>query len=169
MSENLDQRFAPPQAQVADLATDEAVLAGRGGRLLAAIVDGLLIAAVVWVAGKVPALQFLTQTAPEANGLTSNPLSLLFGFCVFLLIQSGLLLTRGQTVGKALLKMRIVRTDGSKPEAWRLLGLRYGIGFLANLNVYVSGIYGLVDCLLIFRESRQCLHDSIADTKVIQL
>ena len=78
-------------------------------------------------------------------------------------------MTRGQTVGKMLFKLRIVRTDGSQPDAWRLLGLRYGVGMLTNLNPIVAMVYGLLDCLLIFRESRKCLHDSIADTQVIKL
>ena len=43
-----DQRFAPPQAHVQDIATGEPVLAGRGARLLAAIIDGLIAGAAVW-------------------------------------------------------------------------------------------------------------------------
>ena len=50
-----------------------------------------------------------------------------------------------------------------------LLGLRYGVGMLMNVSAGLSMIYGLVDSLLIFRESRKCLHDSIADTRVIKL
>ena len=66
-------------------------------------------------------------------------------------------------------KLRIERSDGSKPDAWRLLGLRYGIGYLAAVNWVAVTVYSLVDSLLIFRDSRKCLHDSIADTRVIQL
>jgi hypothetical protein len=55
------------------------------------------------------------------------------------------------------------------PDAWRLLGLRYGVGYLMNLNLVATCIYSLVDALLVFRESRQCLHDTIADTRVIKL
>jgi uncharacterized RDD family membrane protein YckC len=29
-------------------------------------------------------------------------------------------------------------------------------------------LYGLIDSLLIFRESRRCLHDNIADTIVVK-
>jgi uncharacterized RDD family membrane protein YckC len=170
MSDTLDPRFAPPQAHVADLATDEIVLAERGTRLLAAIVDGLIVGGAVWAVGQIPAVGAIFKDSVEAGSMTSfNPLSMLLGFGLFLIIQAWPLLTRGQTVGKILFKLRIVRSDGSKPEAWRLLGLRYGIGFLMNLNVISSMIYGLLDCLLIFRASRKCLHDSIADTQVIKL
>lgn len=172
MSDTADQRFAPPQAHVADLAPGEQVLAGRGTRFMAAVVDGLVVAGVIWGAFMIPLLQPLAeiQAAAALKGVWHwNPLSLLFGFVGFLLVQGWPLLTRGQTIGKILFKLRIVRTDGSRPEAWRLLGLRYGIGIALNMNVVASMIYGLVDSLLIFRESRKCLHDSIADTQVIKL
>jgi len=53
-------------------------------------------------------------------------------------------------------------------SAFRILGLRYGIGYLANLVPVVGALFGLIDCLLIFRQSRRCLHDQIADTIVIR-
>lgn len=170
MSDTIDQRFAPPQAHVADLASTETVLAGRGTRLLAAVVDGLIVAGALMALGLIPALQPVFQSRQGTEAYTSlSPLAAALGFAVFLLIQGWPLLTRGQTLGKMLFKLRIVRSDGAKPDAWRLLGLRYGIGIVLNMNVMASMVYGLVDCLLIFRESRKCLHDSIADTKVIKL
>ncbi|MEO6281355.1 RDD family protein [Roseateles sp.] len=172
MSDVADQRFAPPQAQVADLAPEGAVLAERGTRFLAAVVDGLIGAGVVWVAFQIPALERLVQaqTAATLKSMWSpTPLSLAVGLLAFLVIQGWPLVTRGQTLGKILFKLRIVRSDGSKPGAWRLLGLRYGVGMLAGVNPIVAGVYGLVDSLLIFRESRKCLHDTIADTQVIKL
>jgi len=172
MSDVADPRFAPPQAHVADLPPEEAVLAERGTRFLAAVVDGLIGAAVVWAVFQIPALQPLVQAQTEATTrsmLSPTLLSLGVGVPVFLLLQGWPLLTRAQTIGKILFKLRIVRSDGSRPEAWRLLGLRYGVGMLTNLNPVSSMIYGLVDSLLVFRESRKCLHDSIADTKVIKL
>ncbi len=172
MSDAADQRFAPPQADVADIASDEVVLAGRGIRFWAAVVDGILVACVIWIVFMIPALRTLLdeQEKAAAGSLWHwNPLSLIVGLLVFLAVQGWPLVTRGQTVAKMMFKLRIERTDGSKPEAWRLLGLRYGVGILMNVNAIVSMIYGLVDSLLIFRESRQCLHDSIAGTRVIKL
>lgn len=173
MSETEDQRFAPPQAHVEDLAPDGPVPAGRGERFLAVLVDTLLAFAGGWAISQIPVLGTMVQAQQKdaaAAGLWAlNPLSLLIGVPVFLLIQAWPLLTRGQTVGKMLLKIRIVRPDGSKPDAWRLLGLRYGIGLLTGVTAGVAMIYGLVDSLLIFRESRKCLHDTIADTQVIKL
>lgn len=172
MTTTEDQRFAPPQAHVEDIAPDEPVLAGRGMRLLAAIIDGLIGGAALWAAFMLPGLSSIAsahQRTAEQGFWAFNGWSLLLGVPIFLLIQGWPLLTRGQTLGKILFKMRIVRTDGSKVDPFRLLGLRYGIGILTGVVTGVSMIYGLIDSLLIFRGSRQCLHDTIADTKVIQL
>ena len=172
MSEAEDQRFAPPQAHVADVATGEVVLANRGTRFVAALVDGIIVACVIWAVLMIPVLRPIVeaqQKASVAGFWTVNLLSVGVGVVGFLLVQGWPLLTRGQTLGKMLFKLRIVRTDGSSVDPVRLLGLRYGIGILMNINVGISMIWGLVDSLLIFRESRRCLHDSIADTQVIKL
>ncbi|KQW46291.1 MULTISPECIES: RDD family protein [unclassified Roseateles] len=172
MSDVADQRFAPPQAHVADLAPDEAVLAGRGTRFIAALVDGVIAAAVLWGVLMIPVLKPIADadTQAAADGIWSiMPGSFALGVVVFLLVQGWPLVTRGQTLGKMLFKLRIVRSDGSRPEAWRLLGLRYGVGLLMSISVGVVMIYSLIDSLLIFRTSRKCLHDSIADTQVIKL
>ncbi|MFG6458938.1 RDD family protein [Roseateles sp. BYS96W] len=172
MSDAVDARFAPPQAHVEDLATGEQVLAGRGERLIAVIVDSLIGGGVGWVIGLIPGIQQLFQAQTDAvskNIWSLTPWSLAVGAVVFLALQGWPLLTRGQTIGKIIMKLRIVRPDGSRPDAFRLLGLRYGIGMLFNLNVVVVMVYGLVDSLLVFRSSRKCLHDTIADTQVIKL
>ncbi len=170
MTDSTDQRFAPPEAQVADIPSSEVELAGRGTRLLAVIVDGLIAWCAIVVAGLLPGIGSLIKPATASTSWTTlNVSSLVVGFGIFLLIQGWPLITRGQTIAKILFKIKIVRTDGSKPDALRLLGLRYGVGYVLNMNLVASGVFSLIDCLLIFRDSRQCLHDSIADTKVIKL
>jgi uncharacterized RDD family membrane protein YckC len=57
-----------------------------------------------------------------------------------------------------------VRVDGSPVSLGRLILLR-------NVVVWVLSLipmFGIVDVLFIFGESRQCLHDRIADTIVIK-
>lgn len=169
MSNMMDERFAAPQAQVADIVKEEGALAGRWMRLLAAVLDGLIVGGGVWLLSMIPAVGAIFEARQANAGLTTfNPYSALIGGGLFLVIQSWLLLSRGQTVGKMICGLRIVRSDGGKPDPFRLLGLRYGIGFLMNTNLVLSTVYGLLDALLIFRQSRQCLHDTLADTKVIK-
>jgi len=172
MSNAADQRFAPPQAHVEDFASGVQELAGRSTRLLAALVDGLIAAAVVWALFMAPGIGpvlMAREAAAQGSIWNWNLLTQFVGVLVFLALQGWPLLTRGQTLGKMLFKLRIVRSDGSKPDAWRLLGLRYGVGMLLNGSAGVAMIWSLIDSLLIFRASRKCLHDSIADTQVIKL
>jgi uncharacterized RDD family membrane protein YckC len=72
--------------------------------------------------------------------------------------------TWGQSLGKRLLKIKVVRLSGQPMELWRILILR-------NLVVHVvsqaCGIVALVDALLIFGEDQRCIHDHLADSKVV--
>jgi uncharacterized RDD family membrane protein YckC len=68
-----------------------------------------------------------------------------------------------------LLGIKIVHTDGSKIPLARILGLRWlPIAVLGFLPYFVGQIIPVIDVLFIFRESRKCLHDEIADTIVIK-
>jgi uncharacterized RDD family membrane protein YckC len=60
-----------------------------------------------------------------------------------------------------------VRSDGSPASFGRIVGLRYLPTSLITLIPVVGMFYALLDCLLIFRRSRRCLHDNIADTIVV--
>jgi uncharacterized RDD family membrane protein YckC len=91
----------------------------------------------------------------------------LSGFALFVLIQGYPLATTGQTWGKRLLRLRIVDLEGNKPEFWRMIGLRYGVGQLVMLMPIFSLIYALADCLFIFRSDKRCVHDHIAGTRVV--
>ena len=162
-----DNRFAPPQAHVEDVAdTASGALAGRGTRLVATLLDGLigglafglvaLVTPLTWAPGPgVSVTRFMIT-----NGVV--------GIVLFMVLHSYLLATRGQTIGKALLKVRIVRRDGSPASFGRIIGLRYLPTTVITLIPLFGGLYALVDSLLIFRESRRCLHDNIADTIVVK-
>lgn len=164
MTESVDTRFAPPAAHVEDVAVEGgAVLATRGARFWAALLDGVLVGGIGLALSKLPLLSFMAKPGDI------RIMAVLVGYVIFLVVQGWWLVQRGQTIGKRLLGLRIVREDGSAADAWRLLGLRYGTGMLLSIITLVGGIYGIVDALLIFRESRKCLHDTIADTKVIKV
>jgi uncharacterized RDD family membrane protein YckC len=70
----------------------------------------------------------------------------------------------GQTIGKKLLGIKVVRSDGSKASLGRIFWLRN----VVNTVLGFIPLYGIVDLLLIFGEARQCVHDKIADTIVIK-
>ncbi|WP_431286317.1 RDD family protein [Roseateles chitinivorans] len=171
MSVSAEDRFAPPVAHVADVAGPDTgeVLAGRGMRLLAVLIDGAIQATALKVLSLIPAIAAIQGNANDASFLAWTPGAMLLGLALFFAIQTWPLLGRGQTLGKMICRLRIVRSDGGKPDALRLLGLRYALGSLTAVNLGLAFLFGLVDSLLIFRDSRKCLHDTIADTKVIKL
>ncbi len=75
----------------------------------------------------------------------------------------------GQTIGKRMVGIRIVRGDGSRATLGRLLLLRIiGPGALEMIPI-LGYIFGLVNTLLIFSDRRKCVHDHMADTLVIDV
>ena len=108
---------------------------------------------------------------PEAGpgpGVGALALQVVIGFALFGAINGYLLATQGQTVGKKLLGIRVVRSDGSRASLARLIGLRYVLSWVIVIVPVVGVIYALLDSLMIFRESRKCLHDNLADTIVVK-
>jgi len=162
-------RYAPPQATVSDVAmsADGPQLASRGRRLGAVILDSIILGVL-----GVGILSLLGRSpfSPPASGMVGFVAgNFVVGVIVFLAVNGYLLVKRGQTVAKSLLGLRIVRPDGEAVTAGRILGLRYGVGYLIGMVPFLGGIYGLIDALLIFRDTRRCLHDNIADTIVIRV
>lgn len=166
-----DNPYAAPAAPVADSAPRQLELAGRGMRLGAVIVDGLVYGvatmpmtmAVLFVAGMANLKD--TRNLGIAAGIAGGVGLLLFlgaivGNCV-------LLHRNGQTIAKKLLGIRVVRRDGSRCGLARIFFARFlPVTFLGFIP-FVGGLVSLVDALLIFRDDRRCLHDEIADTIVV--
>ena len=141
-------------------------LATRGSRFAAAVVDVIIIMALLWLVSR-----FTPWNPFDTRGrslMTADLAGSAGGFALFMLTQGYLLVQRGQTIGKALLKIRIVRRDGARVSATRLIGLRYGVGSLLNVVPAVGQVFGVIDALFIFGSSRRCLHDHIADTQVVK-
>ncbi len=77
-----------------------------------------------------------------------------------------LLTTRGQTLGKKWLGIRIVTfPDGQKPGFVKAFLLR---SFVNGIIGQVVPFYGIIDPCFIFREDNRCVHDLLADTTVIE-
>lgn len=164
-----EQRFAPPLAEVADVAamSPAGALASRNSRLGAAIIDVVIaLAAFGLIAFLTPFNIF--RPDPSQGLLLPMARNTVLGFVVFLIVHGYLLATRGQTVGKMLMKIRIVRSDGTRASFARLVGLRFLLNSFLALIPIVGTIYALVDVLFIFRSERRCIHDLIADTRVVQ-
>ena len=157
--------YSAPEAVVADPVLDLR-LGGRGERLGAAFIDGIISIVLV-----LPAMFFMGVFAYAMRGedppLWLNLGSSAVGFLIFVLVQGYPLKQWGQTWGKRLLKLKIVDLAGNKPEFWRMIGLRYGVGQVVMLLPFISFFYALVDALFIFRADKRCVHDHIAGTRVV--
>lgn len=165
-----DARYAPPQAHVDDVdaTVDGPVLATRWQRFCALLIDGALAFAAFWVAGKLVPWD-VWAVDPDMTMWTPAPImNIVVSMLAFLLVHGYLLVKRGQTIGKYALGIRITRPDGSLASVGRVLGLRYLLGYATTILPLLGQVYGLVDCLTIFRSNRRCLHDVIADTIVVK-
>jgi len=74
----------------------------------------------------------------------------------------GFWLWRGQTPGKMLLNIKVVRTDGSKVTFGTAL-LRY-LGYIVSISVVFIGFIWIA-----FDSRRQGFHDKIAETYVVRI
>jgi uncharacterized RDD family membrane protein YckC len=124
------------------------VLATRGTRLLAAIVD-TAAALVVYL----------------VSIFLSEPILLFVGIIGLAIYQIYLLTTLGQSIGKKLMNVKIVRCDTGENG-----GFMTNVGLRMVLNSIIGFIpfYALVDVLFIFRQDQRCIHDMIAGTKVVE-
>ena len=169
--------YAPPTATVADVSDHAGTytrLAERGTRLGAFIIDGLLmlvlflLLAPAMLAGMVLAGLGGTADATIPSIFVWVEVHPIVGLLVFFAVNGYWLHTRGQSVGKRLLKIRIVRSTGERATLSRIIFARYLPTQAVGMVPVIGMLYPLIDILFIFGDSRQCLHDRIADTIVIK-
>lgn len=161
--------YAPPRAAVRDIAdpAEMNVPADRGTRFGAAMLDGIIFAAMVYLPMMIGAIIVPGQSDPESAG--TSIVMATFGLAgIGLVVWSWLTIKyvrrNGQSIAKKLLGIRVVRTDGTPVSLGRLFWLRNALNGLISIVPF----YGVVDVLFIFGESRQCLHDKLADTIVVK-
>jgi uncharacterized RDD family membrane protein YckC len=143
-------------------------LAGRLVRFLAAILDGIIAGMMIYL----PALIVLAATGGfEQSGdqfdpdLLTLPIALgVIGAIAWAWITILLVARYGQTMGKRLLEIRVVRSDGSQASLGRIFWLRN----VVNALLGIIPLYSIIDHLFIFGQRRQCIHDLIADTIVVK-
>jgi uncharacterized RDD family membrane protein YckC len=162
--------YAPPQAAVRDIVDPAAttVLAERGTRLGASILDGVIFAGLVYVPflvfGAIGAAASTSDNDAASAGVIGLGFVLaLVGFVIWSWFTIRSMMRNGQSIAKKMVGIKVVRRDGSAVSFGRLFWLRNGLVWAMGL----IPLFSFVDSLFIFGESRQCLHDKIADTIVI--
>lgn len=161
--------FASPRAEipspVESMDFTNYALASPWKRFVGAMVDNLLFFPVFFVMIPVEiALGNVDSPDGELSAATWAVGALAGG--ALLVAQTLLIMQRGQSIGKILVKTRIVKMDGALP------GFMYGV-FLRSWVPYVigsfCGLFSIVDALMVFASDRRTLHDQIASTQVIDL
>jgi uncharacterized RDD family membrane protein YckC len=162
---NTENPYAPPRAKVSDVAdsSDELEPAGRGIRLGAALLDGLIAVGLVYVPLIMGGLfsGWGTGVPPHISPIAG--LLAFAGAVVWIWFTILYVARNGQTIAKKWLGIKVVRSDGSKASLGRIFWLRNVVNGLLG----IIPLYGLIDALVIFSDSRQCIHDKIADTIVV--
>ena len=134
-------------------------LASPWARLAAVIIDVLIYIAVV-----IPSAAIGFFVVGEEFGAT---VFAVVAFIVVFIIQMVLLGSRGQTIGKIAMKVRIVDSATGMHPGWaRIVLLRTVVNGILTGIPFVGGIYWLVDSLFIFRADHRTIHDMIAGTRV---
>ena len=118
----------------------------------------------------------------QKSNLTSNIVSVTLYIGYFVVFAT---LNKGQTLGKKLLKIKVVNKDGEKPSIWNMLlrslfiynivSALFSIIFV-NTFTYIYTIVGYVEFFVIivsffmvtYKKDGRGLHDMIAGTNVIE-
>jgi uncharacterized RDD family membrane protein YckC len=152
-------------------------LASRGERLAAYLFEVALALPFGLVSGVLGYRLGLAYARhlPLAPSLVFAPALTAVCLTALMIVQLYWLATRGQTLGKRWMKIRIVRLDGTDAGFVRAVLWR---GFL-NMGVYLTLLlvfgrvlayaYLLADFLFIFGAKKSCIHDLIAGTKVVRV
>ena len=164
-------------------------LADRGRRLGARLIDWaiqavLAIPGLILLGTEVIKLILLASQGQEPDFENLDlprvilGISVLLGAALILLVvQAWLLSTRGQSLGKMAVGIRVVRfADSGKAgfvHAWLLREFVMSIiavflSVIPILGVLLQPAFQLTDICFIFRDDRRCLHDLLAGTKVVK-
>ncbi|WBB93038.1 RDD family protein [Verrucosispora sp. WMMC514] len=166
-------------------------LANFGDRLLAYLIDtaiatGVLIVffvpvfVIIWLG----LVATVSQTNPDGTLVEPDSVTVFTNLVLpMLLLQAGLfvlmlaiywlyhveyLKRTGQTVGKKVMKLRVVSLDPTRTLDRRMAGKRYLVQFVGGSLVpggsYVDGLWQLWD-----KPWQQCLHDKFAGTVVVKV
>jgi uncharacterized RDD family membrane protein YckC len=146
--------------------TTQLELASVGRRFVALMLDGLILIVPLVVIAMV--FGFMAASKMQAEEDMSGPFAGLQLILQLIYIGIGvvyegvMLQSRGQTLGKMALKIKVVTPEGgtiSGGQAWGRPLARYLMGLVPLLS--------LVDYLFAFSKEKTTLHDKIARTRVI--
>lgn len=161
--------MAPPRATGrADARTTPhgRALAGPGSRILARLIDGVIVGLLSWPVF-VWGFEIDLENADFVMVESSAPFLLAALGAAY---EIGLVAMRSATIGKMAMKIEIVRkADGHSPVGFGTATLRWapnGVGYVVN---NLSTLFALASLVLVFADSmRRSVYDFAAQTYVVQ-
>jgi uncharacterized RDD family membrane protein YckC len=149
-------------------------LASWGSRVIAQIVDGIIIAlgAVVLFA----ILAALGLTVDTDGGAAAFIVTAFFGviaFSIVALLYAPILMSRtnGQTLGRMVVNIRVIRADGGPMTFWFAVLREIVVKSLlvGVVSSFTFGLSWLLDILWpLWDEENRALHDFVVNTRVIK-
>ena len=160
--EEKDNLYKAPDSELIAAKTD----ASRISRLGAAILDSIVLFVVVFAL--LSLFGFWTLFTETDTGYGTEIAGALTGILVWLACNLHLVKTRGQTIGKMAANIQIVDMDSNRtPAVGNSVGKRFLLMQLFYIIPFIGHLLALVDTLFIFRSDKRCIHDLIANTKVV--
>ncbi|MFI8998876.1 RDD family protein [Streptomyces sp. NPDC053542] len=142
-------------------------LAGRGRRLLARIIDGILIGVpvglIMWFI--VGGVDYPGTTDDSGKQTVVSGVTML----AYLIYEALMLTTRGQTVGKMAMKIRVAMLENGAIPTVQAGWVRAAVYTLPEIVPCCGPIFWLVNVLWCTWDKpyQQCLHDKAARTVVV--
>jgi len=133
-------------------------LAGIGRRFAAYLIDLM----VLWIPliGIGIAIAVAAAGSKEFNPIWFQPAALL-AIVLWIVYEALMLASRGQTLGKMAMKIKVVRVDGTELSS----GQAWGRAFMRQVLASCLSIFDYVPAF--FTKERTCLHDLVANTRVV--
>lgn len=143
-------------------------LADPGKRIAARFIDLILWTVMISAVTAVSGAGLIGVRAEAAFGLSL--VGGVIGVVGVMIYETLMVSSRGQTLGKAALGIKVVRTDGQlldRADAFKRIAI-FGVYAVPFLGVLVAGVMALTSMVMIFSDQRrQTLWDKIADTVVV--
>jgi len=138
----------------------------RWARFFGFIVDFLILMVIIKLLTFVLGILGFLSDDP---GIVPTMAVGIFGVAIFLAANAYSLSKKSQTIGKKLLRTKIVTID-DKPPTFFHLAKRYGAYLLASqLPFFLGFAYLFINALYIYRPGKRCIHDLAGQTKVVFL
>jgi len=146
--------------------------AGFWVRLGASLIDGIILGSIVWIIIHAFAAQGLGYNMASfcrssgdvifSYSFISAPVIWSISWLIKIAYFAGFWKWRGQTPGKMVMGIKVIRTDSS-PVSWPHALLRY-LGYMVSTMILFIGFIWIA-----FDGRKQGIHDKIADTYVVKL